>query len=173
MSEDTERRLDLLRKFVEFDRFCKTIEFEDYDPFEEVKNPLDALDRKGESDLVYLVEHGLIADGCYEITGGYNIHPRNPIVPTVAGIDLVSDDGGLTTYQKRLTLDIEVEKFRDMLLEVVKHLHDDEPKKKSLTGKIKTATSAGLKSIAGAVLKQAVEGSTKAIPWTDILGPLL
>jgi len=165
MSDTTDQQIDLLRRIVAYDIYRKTGQYAGRE--ERTPPPFhpDVESAQQRYDLKYLRDHGYIAKHCVYTALNGSVTVSLPVEPTVAGIDLVSPDGGLTGYRKRLEIEMEMETFRGLLIAASRESSADETQKASLIKRINSASGAALKVAATEVLKAGLHKGAESIPW--------
>ncbi len=116
-------------------------------------------------NLFYLREHGLVDFRSDELSSGQFV--IGDVTITAAGIDFISNDGGLSGILGVVTIKLHEDTIRDLLIRQVTAAPGDESVKGKLIGKIRELPADAL----GKVSEKAMEKGIASIP--DVVGWLI
>ena len=114
-------------------------------------------DEKGrpEANLSYLREHGLVAFRVQQVDDEFMAY--GSITITAAGIDFISNDGGLTAILGVMTIKLHDDDIRKLLIDGVKALPETKTVQSRLIDQIKDLPSKALEKISMAALERGLK----------------
>lgn len=118
-------------------------------------------------NLHYLQEHGLInLVSSKMMDGSVQIHFAGI---TAAGIDFISDDGGLSAILGVVTVKLHEDTIKELLIRRVQASDTDETTKKRLIDKIKSLPASALEHVSMEAMQKGIDSLPNAIEWLATL----
>ncbi|RVL61008.1 hypothetical protein [Sinorhizobium meliloti] len=114
-------------------------------------------------NLFYLREHGLIDLKASTLLSG-EIQLHNAAI-TAAGIDFISDDGGLSSILGVVVVKLHEDTLKDLLIRKVEASPADETTKKRLIEKIKSLPADALGTLSMGAMEKGVESIPDIVQW--------
>jgi hypothetical protein len=122
------------------------------------------------ANLLYLTDHGL-CDGGIQVGPDGHIHFGMTRI-TAAGLDFLSEDGGLSAILGIVTIKLHADTVRDLIAAKVDAAPIPVEEKSALKQHLAALSEAGLKSIVTDLVKTGLDHLPDAIHWLRTLGGL-
>lgn len=113
-------------------------------------------------ELYYLQEHGLLAFRYVEYSGGGQLRDLRL---TYKGVDFLAEDGGLSAILGVVTVRLEADTIKALLVQAVADSSEDQTVKENLIRQIKAMPAEAVKVAAAEGLKAGLRYAPDAIAW--------
>lgn len=111
--------------------------------------------------VAYLLQHGLVEASGRKRTWG--IHSYAEITITAKGLDHISEDGGLTAQGKVITVRLEAQTIRDLVMAQVELSQAPKHEKTLIRRQLEALPEEGLKHLTSQLVQLALQATPNAI----------